>query len=481
MSSARIGVTFAKPRFFLGDVRLTVALDGEPLHAGSFLEGFTAARDVAPGAHELTTSIGTGGVLARRRSYSITVGDGDEVTAVLEYSRFWGNFTSKLGVVAGSAPPTAAGGAAPPPVSPAIELAAFQAFFRQLTPRLVVTPLLVVANLAVFGAMVARGVSPVAPTIQNLLDWGADYGPRVAGGEVWRLASNLFVHIGLLHLAFNMIVLADAGRRIEAMFGNVPFLALYLASGLAGSVTSLAVHPELVSAGASGAIFGLYGGLGAMLLRQRDTIPPGVLLRLRNGAIVFVLFNVVYGASRKGIDVAAHIGGLGGGFVAGLALARPLTPGTKPRAGAALATLVAAIVVAAGAVAALPKRADFPAEIDAFAAAETRALDALNRAVRASQEGAIDDDHFAAVVERDVLPPWRAARTRLAGLQGLGAAELSRRDLLVEYMTAREEGWTLLDEGLRRRDPELVERGTARQKDAAQVLERLKELNRSGT
>jgi rhomboid protease GluP len=175
------------------------------------------------------------------------------------------------------------------------------------------------------------------------------FGPLVLGGEWWRLLTATFVHVGAVHLAMNMYVLWDAGRLMERVFGNAGFLVLYLAAGLCGSVASVAWHPMTVSAGASGSVFGVYGGLLGFLLRQRTSIPREVLQRLGRGGLVFVGLNVMIGLSVKGIDMAAHMGGLAGGFVGGLVLAHPLDPtgASKRWVRASILAGVAAVAVAA--------------------------------------------------------------------------------------------------------------------------------------
>src|SRR5690606_18545729 len=102
--------------------------------------------------------------------------------------------------------------------------------------------------------------------------------------------------------------------------GHAGYLLLYLFAGLTGSAAS-AIFSGGPSVGASGAIFGIFGALLAFLLRRRALIPMTVLVGVRSAALSFVLFNVAFGFAVPGIDNAAHLGGLAGGFVAGLALA----------------------------------------------------------------------------------------------------------------------------------------------------------------
>jgi len=144
-------------------------------------------------------------------------------------------------------------------------------------PKIAVTPVLLGLNVAVFGLMLAGGIHPMAPTIDSLVQWGANYGPKTTNGEWWRMFTAMFLHIGILHLLFNMVALWNIGSFMERVLGPVGFVVLYLLAGLLGSVASVVWNPFVVSAGASGAIFGLYGGLLAFLVRHRDTASPASL------------------------------------------------------------------------------------------------------------------------------------------------------------------------------------------------------------
>jgi membrane associated rhomboid family serine protease/Flp pilus assembly protein TadD len=179
---------------------------------------------------------------------------------------------------------------------------------------------LIAINVLVYVAMVLRGVSPLAPTSLDLLTWGASFGPRELSTEWWRLFTAMFVHIGFLHILLNMYCLWSLGPLAERLFGPWRFLSLYLLSGIGGNVASVALHPLIVAAGASGAIFGVAGALLPVL--HLRNIPAIATLRGRRGRLGiggFIVYNLVYGFANTGIDNAAHIGGLVIGFVIGYA------------------------------------------------------------------------------------------------------------------------------------------------------------------
>src|SRR4051812_48296280 len=125
-------------------------------------------------------------------------------------------------------------------------------------PRPLALYTIVALNVLVFAAVVAAGVSPLSPTGRDLVRFGASFGPLTVGGQPWRLLTSTFLHFGLLHIGMNMYVLWGAGGFVERLFGHGRFAAIYLAAGLVGAAASLLVHPLGASAGASGAVFGVY-------------------------------------------------------------------------------------------------------------------------------------------------------------------------------------------------------------------------------
>lgn len=193
----------------------------------------------------------------------------------------------------------------------------------QLAPARV-TYILIGLNVLVFLLMLASGVSFTEPTILQLLHWGANFGPLDRAGQWWRLFTACFLHIGFLHIAFNMYVLYQAGPFTERLYGGLRFLVLYLVAGISGNVLGIFLHPMTVSAGASGAIFGVYGGLLAFLLRHRGALRPEAASAIGRSALIFIGFNLFYGLASAHIDVTAHVGGLFAGFLVGLVLVRPL-------------------------------------------------------------------------------------------------------------------------------------------------------------
>ena len=149
----------------------------------------------------------------------------------------------------------------------------------------------------------------------------------VLGGEYYRFLTSMFLHASLLHIAFNGYALYSLGAEAERIYGTPRFLLLYLIAGFAGGVASYAFSANR-SVGASGAIFGLIGGLAAFYYASREFL--GDIARQQLGSLLTVIMiNLFIGFSTPMIDNYAHIGGLVGGAVVGLLLAPRLDLDTR--------------------------------------------------------------------------------------------------------------------------------------------------------
>ncbi|GIV76066.1 rhomboid family intramembrane serine protease [Litorilinea aerophila] len=188
-------------------------------------------------------------------------------------------------------------------------------FFIRLRPPWL-TRVLLVSNLVVFVAMVVYGIVVYndlngTQNIYVLRTFGMKVNELIAQGEVWRLFTAMFLHIGVFHLLFNLYALYALGPMVEGYFGHLRFLAIYLLGGLFGSLASYAFSP-VPSAGASGAIFGLAGAITVYFLRYRENFGPRGRAILQNMLIVIAI-NLFFGLSVPGIDNWGHLGGLAGG------------------------------------------------------------------------------------------------------------------------------------------------------------------------
>jgi len=181
--------------------------------------------------------------------------------------------------------------------------------------NLYATYTIIAINTIVFIAMIFDGAGIMEPNGLVHIKWGSDFAPLTLSGDWWRLITNMFIHFGIIHLAMNMYCLYVIGSYLEPMLGKPRFIAAYLSTGILASITSLWWHTEPVnSAGASGAVFGMYGLFLAFL--TTSLIPTAVRKGLLQSIGIFIVYNLAFGM-KSGVDNAAHVGGLISGFAIG--------------------------------------------------------------------------------------------------------------------------------------------------------------------
>ncbi len=187
------------------------------------------------------------------------------------------------------------------------------------TPDYWATPLLFWTNLVLFGIMAFSGVHLLTPETADIINWGGNMRLVTREGEWWRLLSSCFIHIGIVHLAVNMYGLLFIGALTERKIGPLRVLTVYFFGGLMASCASFAWNENVVSAGASGAIFALFGTFLALLLSKAYAGKNQKNLLLSVG--IYVLYSLAQGFGSTGIDNAAHVGGLAAGLLLGFIFA----------------------------------------------------------------------------------------------------------------------------------------------------------------
>lgn len=204
-------------------------------------------------------------------------------------------------------------------LKPATKLEKLKGFFSIFKPtqNFFITPILIDLNILIFILMAISGVNIFSPDIDSLLNWGANFRPMTLDSEWWRLITSCFLHIGIFHLLMNMYAFLYIGVLLEPILGRTVFIFAYLLSGITASISSLWWNDFIVSAGASGAIFGIYGVFLALL--STNLVEKSDRKALLTSISVFIGYNLLNGL-KAGIDNAAHIGGLLGGLVIGFAL-----------------------------------------------------------------------------------------------------------------------------------------------------------------
>jgi rhomboid protease GluP len=288
------------------------------------------------------------------------------------------------------------------------------------------TNLVIFTNIVVFVVMGFLGAGWIQVTsLLPYIRYGANNAAATTDGEWWRLVTCMFLHYGLVHLLLNAWALFQVGHLVERLYGRALFALIYLGSGVIGSLATLRWNGDRIwSAGASGAVFGIYGALLGYLEREKHGVPASVFQPMLKSTLLFAGYNLFYGAVNPHIDNAAHIGGFASGALLGWLCALPLDLERRAavwlRRGAA-ALAVATIVIAIG-VRVAPRYHYRVSEELAWAAAndqpQKRERGIVEREIAAV--AAFEKDHdgvkLATWLEREGLPFYRAWLRQLDGL-----------------------------------------------------------------
>ncbi len=180
--------------------------------------------------------------------------------------------------------------------------------------RLTPTSILIIANILVFAYTSVASGNFLETNLVVLEQWGQYNEYVIERGWYWQLFTSMFVHVNLLHLFMNMLFLLIFGVRAEELFSEDEFFAIYFASGLLGNFLTLLMHLETRSAGASGAIFGMFG---ACVIYLRKIVGGSII-----GALIFSFYFLLLSYSSPKINLFAHFGGLVAGLVIGYMLAK---------------------------------------------------------------------------------------------------------------------------------------------------------------
>lgn len=176
---------------------------------------------------------------------------------------------------------------------------------------------------------------------QTLLKYGANLDVLVKNGEYYRLFTCIFLHIGTMHLLCNMYSLYIIGREVENLFGKIKYIIIFILSGIFGSIMSLAFTHNTISAGASGAIFGLLGALLYFGMHYRTYLGEAI----KRSIIPIIVVNLIIGFFAEGIDLAAHIGGLVGGVLVAMMVGVPDKSKTKDIINGTILTIIYLIFI----------------------------------------------------------------------------------------------------------------------------------------
>jgi rhomboid protease GluP len=220
---------------------------------------------------------------------------------------------------------------------------------RRSQSTISLTQVLFGANVAVYLAMALASGSVVDFPGETAARFGANFGPYTLSGDWWRLVTYMFLHGGILHIAFNMWCLWDLGALSESLYGRWTFASIYLITGVSGGLASVAWNPRVLSVGASGAIFGLAGALIASFYLGEFSLPSIAIGGTLRSLVVFAVFNLFFGSMFGGIDNACHIGGLVSGLILGAFIAKLAPQQDAPLRRVGVLGVVVLALLAAGA------------------------------------------------------------------------------------------------------------------------------------
>ena len=179
-----------------------------------------------------------------------------------------------------------------------------------------ITYTLIILNIVMYIVMTLFGGTE---NIANLVRFGAKYSPYIINGQYWRLITPMFIHIGLQHLLINMITLYFFFFLLENIFGKTRFLIIYLVSGICGNIASFAFNFSSISAGASTALFGMFGSF--LMLGESFRRNP-YLQTMSRQFFLLVILNIFFGMFGNS-DLTGHLGGLVSGFLLGYVVGVP--------------------------------------------------------------------------------------------------------------------------------------------------------------
>jgi membrane associated rhomboid family serine protease len=348
----------------------------------------------------------------------------------------------------------------------------FRAALRLRTPWAIVAPTLIGIHVLVFVRLVLSDLPIGDPAA--LLAAGASVGPLTTNGEWWRLVTATFVHTGPLHLISDLAGLVLLGKLLERLLGSLTFACVYFAAGAISHVVNVSTDPLVVHAGASGAVFGIYGLLIAvatwgLIDRTGLRIPLVVFKSLAPTAALFLLYTMV----TKGIFSAPHVTALVVGATCGFILTREI--GERKPAQRPLAITMGAAVLVVVALA-LPVRGvkDIRPDIVPILGIEESTVSPYKKAVVKFTKGEVKAGVLADLISDTIIPELQAARTQLQALSGVLDQQRPFIDDAEEYLRLREASWRLRIDGLRKGSMQILREADTAERASLQALDRLK-------
>ncbi|MDO6390712.1 rhomboid family intramembrane serine protease [Pontibacter sp. BT731] len=344
----------------------------------------------------------------------------------------------------------------PEPAGPTSFADKFKDFWTLFVPQrhYFVTPILVNINIVIFVLLVLTGMHVLSPEGEDLLNAGSNYGPYTLTGEPWRLFTAMFLHIGIIHLLVNMYALASIGGALEPLVGRKQFITAYVLCGLAGSLASLWWDQQRNGAGASGAIFGMFGMFMTMVLLERRMTwaeKKGMVYNM----LGVIALNLVFGL-QGGIDNAAHTGGLVLGIAYGAVLmlrsGRYFTQQYNLRG--SIVTVALLLVAFVGLYLQIPtENAKYLTMLDRFGERETAAMDVMKE--MELDATLINGGKYLPGLEQGITL-WDESIKELIALQelpDLGEQQAKEVEILLNYTQLRKTSYQMMRDDIQSNQP----------------------------
>jgi len=333
------------------------------------------------------------------------------------------------------------------------ELAPFLEALRARTPRVWVTPAIVLVSVLVFLGLSFDHTGRSATAL--LVAWGGSVGPRTTNGEWWRLATMMVVHAGLVGLLVNMAAVIQVGCILERLVGRLAVVAVFVAAGLMGAVTMLALRPLAVSYGASSAVLGLYGMfavavIAGRLRRSELTIPVVAIRRCAWIAALVMFVSVTDQAGAAAADLVGFTVGIG----LGIAMVATV-PGGIPEPRRIAWSFGPAAVIAIAAAVPLHGIFDVEPELRRLVAMEQQTTHTYEAAATKFKSGAMNGAGLADAIDDAIVPVLQAANERFATITHVPPEDQPKLTDARRYLRLRIVSWTLRAQSLR--ESEVVE------------------------
>lgn len=340
------------------------------------------------------------------------------------------------------------------------------------TRRPYLTLTLVACNAAMFVFMAFAPGSVGDP--DTLLRWGASVGPVTTNGQWWRLVTATFVHAGIISLIVDLVAFTQVALLVERMFGQVALGVIYLGAAAFSGAICLWSEPLAVTSGASGAVFGIYGLLVALVVRgtwQRSPsrVPLRVMKRLAPGALIFLGYYMAEGGARWSGGMAAFVVA----FAVGLALTRNVeerTPETPRVIWLATTPLSIAMMM----VAPLSGMTDVRAEISSLVEVDSQTSAIYLAATEQFKRGALNAESLALLIERSIVPKLEAGQKRLNAVSGVPQQQRRLVDGANEYVRLRRESWALRATALHKANMRLLRDADQKERQSLDALDKIR-------